>query len=301
MSSLQPQVQPTTAPRPPADPYLVRIRDVVYQVAGIYHSEDRLHFLAERCQRRMKALKVGSLAEYFDLLTVRPQRDAELRSLLDEITVGETSFFRYPLQLEALRRVVLPAVVQAKARLGFTRLRIWSAGCSSGEEPHTLAMIVAQESAQLLKGWSVEILATDLSERALSQARTGIYSEYALRNVPVACRQQYLRPYGGQFQVVDSIREAIVFTRLNLLDDSKMLFMKGMDVILCCNVMIYFDGAAKRRVLQHFHSNLLPNGYLFLGHSESLFGINSDFRLVHFPGTTAYLKAGSAPAIGGTP
>lgn len=288
---LQTNVAASCAAIPLPDPFLFRIRDVVYQVAGIFQSDERITFLEDRCLRRMKALSLRSLAEYFDCLTMRADRDAEIRNLLNEITVGETCFFRYPAQLEALRKVILPAIIEAKGKLSFTRLRVWSAGCSTGEEPYTLSIFFQELQQSLLRGWTVEVLATDLNERSLERARRGVYTDYALRNVTPDVHQKYFVPVeNGQFQVSEAIRSRVQFNRLNLLDDSRVIFMKGLDLVFCCNVMIYFDGSAKRKVVQHFHSNLLPNGYLFLGHSESLFGYSNDFRLVHFPETTAYLK-----------
>ena len=122
------------------------------------------------------------------------------------------------------------------------------------------------------------------------KAQEAVYSEYAIRNVQPYLRDKYFTRRGELFEVNPSLRSLVRVSRLNLLDDGKMVFMKGMDVILCCNVLIYFDSASKRRVVQHFFNGLLPNSYFFLGHSESLFGINSDFRLIHFSGATAYLK-----------
>jgi len=282
--------QAATIPAGPPEPDLVRIRDLVYQVAGIFHPDNKLRLLQDRCGRRMKELKVPSLREYFECLTIRPFRQAELVALLNEITIGETCFFRNQPQLDALRRIVLPNILQVKAKLPPRKLRIWSAGCSTGEEPYTLRMLQLEEGAGLLKDWSVEILATDLNERSLAHAKAGIYGNYSTRNLTPAYRQRHFVPQGDQLQVNPPARANISFTRLNLSDDARMTFMKSMDVIFCCNVLIYFDLASKRRVIQHFFNNLLPHGYLFLGHSESLYGVSDDFRLVHLPGATAYMK-----------
>ena len=141
-----------------------------------------------------------------------------------------------------------------------------------------------------LKNFSFEIIATDLNERSVARAQEALYNEYAVRNMTPAQRSKYLTKLDEQWHVQDPVRSKVRITRVNLLDDTRMLFMKGMDVIFCCNVLIYFDGASKRRVIQHFYNNLLPNSYLFLGHSESLFGVNDEFRLVHFPGATGYVK-----------
>lgn len=289
-------VQASFALDGPPDPELVRIRDLVYQVAGIFHPDNKLRLLLDRCGRRMKELKTSSLREYFECLTVKPMRQAELVALLNEITIGETCFFRNQPQLDALRQIVIPKVLEAKSNFPIRRLRIWSAGCSTGEEPYTLNMLFQEEVHGRLKDWSIEILATDLNERSLAHAKTAIYGTYSTRHLAPHYRQKYFTPAAEQLEVQPSARKGITFSRLNLSDDARMTFMKGLDVVFCCNVLIYFDLVSKRRVIQHFYNNLLPHGYLFLGHSESLYGVSEDFRLVHLPGATAYIKGERKPA-----
>jgi chemotaxis protein methyltransferase CheR len=273
----------------PPDPELVRIRDLIYQAAGIFHPDNKLRLLLDRCGRRMKELKAPNLREYYDCLTVKPIRQAELVALLNEITIGETCFFRNQPQLDALRQIVIPKILETKSALPLRKLRIWSAGCSTGEEPYTLNMMLLEETAGRLKNWTIEILATDLNERSLAHAKAALYGTYSTRNLPAHYRQKYFTAVGEELQVQTSARNGIAFSRLNLSDDARMTFMKGLDIIFCCNVLIYFDIASKRRVIQHFYNNLLPHGYLFLGHSESLYGVSDDFRLVHLPGATAYV------------
>jgi chemotaxis protein methyltransferase CheR len=284
----------------PGDPAYLKIRDLIYRISGIYHAEEKIYLLISRCARRMGALGVASPSEYLEHLTTRGNRDAELRLLLNEITIGETYMFRHPTQLDALRNVILPQILQVKGLISLKRLRFWCAGCSTGEEPHTLAMFLLEQKDKLLAGWTWDILATDLNDNSLEIARGGIYGEYALRNTSDLLRRKYFKDVGDKrLQANDLLKSQIRFDRLNLSDDSKMLFQKGMDIIFCCNVLIYFDLASKRRVVQHFYSNLLPGGYLFLGHAESLFQVDDSFRLIHFPGTTAYCKATAAAAGGG--
>ena len=273
-----------------ADPALIRIRDLIYQVAGIFHPDTKLRLLQDRCERRMKEVGTQSLQQYFEFLTVRPQRQTELIALLNEITVGETCFFRNLPQLDALRQIVIPKVIEAKSKFPLRRLRIWSAGCSTGEEPYTLSILALEEASRKLKDWTVEILATDLNERSLAHAKNAVYGTYSTRNLTQYYRQKYFATSADQLQVQPHVRGNVTFSRLNLSDDSKMIFMKSLDIIFCCNVLIYFDLTSKRRVIQHFFNNLLPHGYLFLGHSESLYGVSDEFRLVHLPGATAYVK-----------
>ncbi len=283
-------IQTTLTLDGPPDPELVRIRDLIYQVAGIFHPDNKLRLLLDRCGRRMKELKTQTLREYFECLTVKPIRQTELVALLNEITIGETCFFRSQTQLDALRTIVIPKVLEAKAKFPLRRLRIWSAGCSTGEEPYTLSILMLEEAQRRLKDWKIEILATDLNERSLAHANSAIYGTYSTRNLTPYYRQKYFTPVGDLLQVQPVVREGISFSRLNLSDDARMTFMKSLDVIFCCNVLIYFDLISKRRVIQHFYNNLLPHGYLFLGQSESLYGVSEDFQLVHLPGATAYIK-----------
>jgi chemotaxis protein methyltransferase CheR len=280
----------------PPDPELVRIRDLVYQVAGIFHPDTKLRLLFDRCGRRMKILDRRNLREYYACLTTRPEYVGEMTALLNEITIGETSFFRNQQQLEALRQIVIPKILSLKAALPSRRIRVWSAGCSTGEEPYTLAMLVIEEARFLLKGWTVEIIATDLNEISLAHARAALYNDYSTRYLAQHYRKKYFTPSGSRWQLDDAVRQRVTFNRLNLSDESSMSLMKDADIVFCCNVLIYFDLASKRRVIGHFCNTLLPHGYLFLGHSESLYGVSDDFTLVHLPGTTAYLKGSRPPA-----
>jgi chemotaxis protein methyltransferase CheR len=275
----------------PPSPHLVQIRDLVYRVAGIFQPDNKLRLLEDRCGRRMQVLGVATVREYYECLTIKPIRQAEMVALLNEITIGETCFFRNQPQLDALRNVVLTRILDARAKLPLRHLRIWSAGCSTGEEPYTLSMMFLEEMSGKLKGWTFEILATDLNERSVAHAKHGSYGDYSTRNLTPYFRQKYFTARPDGLQVNAEVKARVSFNRVNLLDDARVAFMKGVDLILCCNVLIYFDVLSKQRVIQHFYNNLLTHGYLFLGHSESLYGVSEDFRLVHLPSATAYIKA----------
>jgi chemotaxis protein methyltransferase CheR len=280
----------SVVPAAPIDPCLYRIRDLVYRAAGIFQPDNKLRLLADRCGRRMQLLRVTTLREYLEHLTQPGAERGEMVKLLNEVTIGETCFFRNQPQLDALKSIVWPRIIAARATTPFKKLRIWSAGCSTGEEPYTLAILLLEESATLLKGWSFDIHATDLNERSVEHARAAIYGDYSVRNLSPYIRQKYFTSAGDKLQVNDTVKSMVSISRLNLLDDARMLFLKGMDLIFCANVLIYFDLNSKRRVIQHFHSNLQPHGYLFLGHSESLYGVCDQFKLVHFPCATGYVK-----------
>ena len=275
----------------PIDPIYRQIRDLVYNVSGIYQLEEKLYLLADACSRRMKEIQVASPRDYWDKLTAHASREGELRLLLNEITIGETCLFRSQPQLDALRKVILPEFAGERVKQVVKRLRLWSAGCSTGEEAYTLAMTMIEETEGLLKGWTIEIVATDLNDRSVEAAKAGVYGDYALRNTTDYYKRKYFTLVDEKkLQVRPEVKKLITFSRLNLKDDSKVLFMKGMDIIFCCNVLIYFDGTSKARVVEHFFSNLNFGGYFFLGTSESLLKLNDQFHLVHFPGTISYWK-----------
>jgi chemotaxis protein methyltransferase CheR len=284
---------------PSSNPTLIKIRDVIYQVAGIFHPDNKYRLLEERCSKRMQALGVKSLRDYYDCLTVKPTRQAELVALLNEITIGETCFFRNIPQLDAIRNTVLPKLMAARAKSLPPHLRIWSAGCSTGEEPYTLSMVLLEEQKKQLKQWTFEIIATDLNECSLARAAQARFDAYSTRNVPQHFKQ-YFSPISGELQVSSEVKANVTFKQVNLSDASRMACVKGVDIVLCCNVLIYFDSSSKRRVIGHFHDNLFSHGYLFLGHAESLYGVSEDFRLVHLPGCTAYVKSPAKAPFRGT-
>jgi len=293
----------STAPPAPSlvaaapDSHLLRIRDLIYKAAGIFQPDNKLRLLEDRCRRRMVVLQVPGVREYLDRLNHPISGREEMVKLLNEVTIGETCFFRNQPQLDALKTIVWPRIVEARANIPIKKLRIWSAGCSTGEEPYTLAIMLLEASNGLFKGWTFEIQATDLNERSVEHAKAGIYGDYSIRNLSPYYRQKYFVPVEDRLQVTPEVKSLVSISRLNLLDDARMLFMKGMDLIFCANVLIYFDVASKRRVIQHFFSGLQPHGYFFLGHSESLYGVSDQFKLVHFPSATGYAK--TAPAAGG--
>lgn len=266
-------------------------RDFIYNHCGIYFHASKKYFLESRLARRLEATAAPSLLVYMGLLKSGPGKSDELLKLLDEITTNETCFFRNPPQLKALENAFLPEVVAAKGKIGFRKLRIWSAGSSSGEEAYTMAMILLEKRATILKDWIIEIVGTDISETVIAQAREGVYNAYAVRNTPDFYRKKYFREEpGGRFVLSPEVKKLVSFSHLNLYEDAKMVFMKSFDFIFCANVLIYFDLASKTKVVQHYYNNLQPYGYFFVGQSESLHGVNDKFKTVHFPGGFAYKK-----------
>ena len=266
-----------------------QLRDFIYNLCGMYFHATKKYFLESRLTRRMEATGTKTYQDYY-LLLKSPRGSEELKYLMDEITTNETYFFRNVPQLAALETKLLPEIVEKKNKMGFRKLRIWSAASSSGEEAYTMAMILLEKRATLLKDWIIEIIGTDINETVIAQAKEGIYNAYSVRNIPDVYKRKYIREDNGKFILSPEVKKFVTFNKLNLYEDSKMIFMKSFDFIFCANVLIYFDTASKSKVVQHFYNNLQPYGYFFVGQSESLHGVNDKFKTVHFPGGFGYNK-----------
>lgn len=266
-----------------------QLRDFIYNLCGMYFHATKKYFLESRLTRRMEATGTKTCQDYY-LLLKSPRGSEELKYLMDEITTNETYFFRNVPQLAALENKLLPEIVEVKNKMGFRKLRIWSAASSSGEEAYTMAMILLEKRATLLKDWIIEIVGTDINETVIAQAKEGVYNAYSVRNIPELYKRKYIREDNGKFILAPEVKKFVTFNKLNLYEDSKMIFMKSFDFIFCANVLIYFDTASKSKVVQHFYNNLQPYGYFFVGQSESLHGVNDKFKTVHFPGGFGYKK-----------
>jgi chemotaxis protein methyltransferase CheR len=282
-----------TAPAPNQQmsmPDFLAIREFIYARTGIFFNESKQYFLENRLNRRLQEIRMTSYREYLGLLQGATGKE-ELKQLFNEITTNETSFWRNPPQIEAFQRIVLPdAVGLARARMA-NRLRIWSAACSSGEEPYTLAMICQEAKDGLLRGMQVEIVATDISEKVLAQAREGVYGSYTLRNLTPAQVKQHFLPLGQDtFQVKSELKQLISFKNFNLVDYAGYRTLGTFDVIFCRNVLIYFDEAVKAKVIKGFHEVLQPKAFLLVGHSESIHSFNVGFELMHFSKAMGYRK-----------
>jgi chemotaxis protein methyltransferase CheR len=206
------------------------------------------------------------------------------------VTTNETSFFRSPPQIQAFQEKVLPEIMQRHQEKAELCLRLWSAGCSTGDEPYTMGIVIKEVLGERLKDWDIKIFASDISEKALKSARTAMYNEYTLRSVPPEIKRKYFTQNGTQYTVNEEIRMLVDLQYLNFNDAKRVKLMKGFDVIFCRNVLIYFDDEAKKRFVAQLYDNLNPGGYLFIGHSESLHNISRAFKLVHFPGALGYKK-----------
>jgi len=266
-----------------------QLRDFIYNLCGMYFHSTKKYFLESRLTRRMEATGAKTYQDYY-LMLKSPRGSEELKFLMDEITTNETYFFRNVPQLAALETKLLPEIVETKNKMGFRKLRIWSAASSSGEEAYTMAMILLEKRATLLKDWIIEIVGTDINETMISQAKEGVYNAYSVRNIPDVYKRKYIKEDNGKFIISAEVKKFVTFNKLNLHEDSEMIIMKSFDFIFCANVLIYFDTASKSKVVQHFYNNLQPYGYFFVGQSESLHGVNDKFKTVHFPGGFGYKK-----------
>ncbi len=271
-------------------PDFLAMRDFIYARTGIYFAEAKQYFLENRLARRLVGVNIKTYQGYLELLQ-GPMGKEELKQLFIEITTNETSFWRNPPQIEAFQRIVLPeAIALAKAK-GSSKLRIWSAACSSGEEPYTLAMICAEAKDTLLKGMLVEIIATDISEKVLAQAKEGIYGSYTLRNLTGPQLKQHFNLLSQDcYEVKPELKQLVSLKLVNLVEYSAYKALGSFEVIFCRNVLIYFDEAVKIKVLRGFHEQLQPKGFLLVGHSESIHSFNIGFELMHFTKAMGYRK-----------
>ncbi len=262
------------------------LRNLVYEECGIRLNDEKKSFLMSRALRRMNALKVTSYYRYFKLLTGKGEKSQELLAFLDALTINETSFFRNRPQMDLFAKKVLPEIVAKKRERKDLTLRLWSAGCSTGQEPYTLAMII-RDTLMDLKSWKVTILASDLSLTALEAAERGVYTAEKLEGVEQRLVNWSFVKVDGGYKVTDELKKMVVFDYHNLMNENGT---KDFDVIFCRNVLIYFDEQTQKKVIDKFHRSLLPNGYIFLGHSETLQGINDNFVFIHHKRGTAYRK-----------
>jgi len=270
-----------------SDELFVQLRDMIYSKSGMFFNEGKKYLLERRVKDRLKELGLEKFEDYYYLLRYSPDGEEEFRALLDEITINETSFYRNAPQMEVFQRYLLPEVLKVKK---VKQLKLWSAGCSTGEEPYTLAILILEVLGAGISEWSVDILAVDISQSALKKARKGEYGHYTLRNMPLHLVQKYFLKDGPTYKVREEVKKLVRFEAMNLLDRSQTNKIRGMDFVFCRNVLIYFDTEARRRVVASFYESLNPGGYLFIGHSESLHDISRSFDLVHFPKVIVYKK-----------
>lgn len=263
-----------------------QLREQIYKRTGMFFSDSSKYLIQKRLSPRAKELNFDSFQKYFYFLQYDPRSEAEFDHIYDLVTTNETYFFREPAQLAAFTEEIVPELM---ARKPSKKVRIWSAGCSSGEEPYSIAMLL-QEAGWFNRG-SFEIFASDLNQQVLMKARRGIYRENAFRATTADVRDRYFTREGdNSWRISDEIRNRVSFGRLNIYDEARVSLLGYLDVIFCRNVIIYFDDASKKVVINGFYNRLVEGGYLLLGHSESLISLSTQFKLKHLKNDMVYQK-----------
>ncbi len=273
------------------DPLFARLKSIIIQRTGLAYYADKDLALAERINRRLTERGLPDLAAYHRILVEESVRGPEMQALINELCVGETFFFRYVEQFEALRVVAVPECLRRNAE---TRtLRIWSAGCSIGAEVYTLEILLKRHFAAELDGWRVMILGTDINRAFLDQARRGVYGDWSLRGLPASLLKDCFDPVGSHWSVKPEFRAWSRFDMVNLAEDPLPDYSRGIagfDILLCRNVMIYFDEPTRHRLIAALRDSLLDGGWLVVGHAETGAEINAAFTPVPVPGATLYRK-----------
>jgi chemotaxis protein methyltransferase CheR len=265
-----------------------KLSRLIYKKLGLMFDDKKMYFLNKRVERRLVQLGMQNADEYLFRLGYCDADGVEMQALANLITTNETYMFREFEQLASFADYCLPEVIGAKKKDLDKRLKIWCAGCSSGEEAYTLAIIVREVFPEAAS-WKVEITATDIDENMLQMARNAIYGDRSVKGVPNSY-SHHLTATASGFRVVPDTARLVKMEKLNLSDHQQMKAMRGYDFIFCRNVLIYFDDESRRNVLNHFYDALNPRGYIFLGHSESVGRITSAFRLKRAEGHLLYTK-----------
>jgi chemotaxis protein methyltransferase CheR len=285
------------------DSELKLLQALVYQECGMHFDDRRTPFLQDRLQRRLKECHLDSFYSYYRLLISQAGKQ-ELTLLLENLTVNETSFFRNKAQLELFQRDVMNDLLRRKEQRRDYSVRIWSAGCSTGQEPYTLAMQVADALTYhhmrnprpldtpvpkplVPAPWRVEILASDINYSVLRAAQAASYSEHQMAAVDYGYRLRYFDKVGDRYAVKQNVKDLVHFDFHNL--KTEYLPQRN-DIIFCRNVMMYFDEAEQKRLVEKFYRCLNPQGYLFVGHAESLLSLTEKFQMVHRNSGTAYQR-----------
>jgi len=274
------------------------LRDCIYGHCGIFFDHNSKYILEKRLSHRLSDLNLMSFYDYYYYLKFNRNKEQEFMDIMDVLTTNETYFFRESFQLKAFSDEIIPELIKSKAVRGNRSLRIWSAGCSTGEEPYTIAMLLS--TIPELSGWKIEIIGTDISQKVLQQARRAVYGKSSFRATEESDLRQFFHPQDDGYKVNDSIRELVTISHLNLFDTHRLTMLGKVDLVFCRNVIIYFDQVAKKRVIESFHTALYDGGFLLLGHSESLMNITTRFTLRHFKNDMIYQKPDRFPA-GGSP
>ena len=281
-----------TKPRLPAtlsDREFQRFSAFIYDHTGIKMPPAKKTMLEARLQKRLKAVSIDSFEEYSDYVFKKEGRSTELIHLIDVVTTNKTDFFREPAHFDFMVKIALPNILETRDDPRREPIRIWSAGCSTGEEPYTLAMVLS-EFALGRPDFKAAITASDISTRVLETAHNAIYPEERTDTIPLNLKKKYLlrsrERSRSLVRICPQLRSLVSFRRINFMDEDLGIVEK-MDIIFCRNVVIYFDKQTQQALMRKFYRQLRPGGYLFIGHSETLNGLDVDFKPV---ASTVYRK-----------
>lgn len=258
--------------------------------------ERKIAFMDARVTKRMPAVQCTNPRDYYRHLRYCDPQRSELQAFTELLTTNETYFFRDFPQLQGFANEVLPRVAAKKRASKDYTLNIWSAACSTGDEAYTLAIIL-HACLDDFKQWDIGLYATDIDTEVLTTARRGIYSERAMKDVPPPYLKRYFTPVADEYVLNPEIRSMVKLAQVNMVDRQAMRKYQGMDVIFCRNALIYFDDRSRRQVLNSFYDSLLPGGFIFLGHSESVGRISAAFEPVKFGNTIVYQKPAGLPPV----
>jgi chemotaxis protein methyltransferase CheR len=263
------------------------LRDCVNQFCGIYFADDSAYIMERRLRERLRELGIDDFTEYHRYLQYHPKAQSELEAAAEVLTTNETYFFREAYQLRAFTHEILPVVKNRAVARGSKRLDIWSAGCSSGEEVYSIAMLV--DATGLFEGWNVRVFGNDISRRVLRKARDATYGRASFRAMIPDYERYFIDTDDGK-QVHPRIRAMCHFGHLNLMNERRAAIVGRVDVTFCRNVLIYFDDASRREVLDTIYQRLNRGGYLLLGHSESLLHMSTAFEITQLTTDIVYQR-----------
>jgi chemotaxis protein methyltransferase CheR len=263
------------------------LRELVNRRSGMFFDDASFFVFERRLRERARALEIGDFTSYYQYLRFHPRGAEELDEAIDALVTNETYFFREEYQLRAFGEDVLPRLRAQAEASHRRRLVIWSAGCSTGEEVYTLAILVLRSG--LFEGWDVRVFGNDISRRVLGIARRAVYPRHSFRAMPPQY-DEYFEPDPGGRRVVDRVRALCQFGQFNLMERERAAILGRVDAIFCRNVLIYFDAESRRQVIDGFYERLQPGGYLMLGHSESLLNVSTAFELAHLASDMVYRR-----------
>ncbi len=271
-----------------SDEIFYKLKNLIYDISGIYFNEQKKYLLETRLSRRLSILDLPNFEDYYNYLKYSPKRKSEIKELLNSVTTNETSFFRDLPQLDVFIDV-LKQIVPAPSINPNKKIRIWSAGCSTGEEPYTIAIMIKENFP--FSNVKFDIIGSDISEHVLDSAKRGVYNSYTLRNASENIIAKYFNKIDDDsFALKDEIKHMTGFYNVNLVDAKEVKNLDIFDIVLCRNVIIYFDDESKKMAISNIYESLKIGGHLFLGHSESLHFISTSFKLVGFGKTPLYRK-----------